>query len=120
MKNNFMIEKLQTILPPQSDGSNKWASLPQKHTACAEYDPAQADFGGKSIHKDSYIGFAGCTDVTDNSTAAALNSKVGYTRADMSPTDDQYTGEMCDPFYDEMNVDGEVGFAERHNYLDRI
>lgn len=123
MKNNFMIEKLQTIVPPNKndDGGQGWATLStHKSVQRSEYEPGLGDFDNKSVSSMSKVGFAGASDVTDNSSVSALNSKMGYTRASMSPTADQYTGEMCDPFYDEMVVDGDTGFVERHNYLDRI
>jgi hypothetical protein len=44
----------------------------------------------------------------------------GFKRLPMRATDDEYTKAHQDAFYDEMNVDGEVGFAERNNMLDRL
>jgi hypothetical protein len=44
----------------------------------------------------------------------------GYKRLTMRATDDEYTKAHQDAFYDEMDVDGEVGFAERNNMLDRL
>lgn len=46
--------------------------------------------------------------------------KNGFTRRQMKPTDDMYTREHNDAFYDEIKVDGDVGFLERNNYLDRL
>lgn len=46
--------------------------------------------------------------------------RVGFDRKDMSPTDDMYTREHNDAFYDTVEVDGVVGFVERNNYLDRL
>jgi len=132
MNRNFMIEKLQTVLPPNNNEeatAGHWAKLPlhdmpdsprHEFDSYSVYNPGLGDFDGMSVEKLSHVGFAGDTDVTNNSSRMALNSKMGYTRGKMSPTDDQYTGEMCDPFYDTMVVDGEEGFVERANYLDRI
>ena len=62
-------------------------------------------------------GFDGEHDVTKND-ADYLHK--GYSRAKMGATDDQYTGEHIDLFYGEAyGDDGEVGFLERNNYLDR-
>jgi hypothetical protein len=44
----------------------------------------------------------------------------GYKRLPMRSTDDEYTKAHQDAFYDEMSVDGEAGFAERNNMLDRL
>jgi hypothetical protein len=44
----------------------------------------------------------------------------GFDRKGMLTTDDEYTNAHRDAFYDEIEVDGDVGFAERNNYLDRL
>jgi hypothetical protein len=46
--------------------------------------------------------------------------KKGFTRKEMRATDDEYSKAHQDAFYDEMKVDGDVGFAERNNMLDRL
>jgi hypothetical protein len=46
--------------------------------------------------------------------------RKGFDRKPMSPTDDMYTREHNDAFYDEVTVDGDTGFVERNNYLDRM
>lgn len=56
-------------------------------------------------------------DVTQDISAMAF--KKGFTQHDMRPTDDQYTREHNDAFYDEIKVDGVTGFVERNNVLDR-
>lgn len=56
-------------------------------------------------------------DVTPDYSRKAL--KDGYTAHDCCPTDDQYTNEHRDCFYDEITVDGVTGFCERGNVLDR-
>lgn len=60
----------------------------------------------------------GETDVTVDYTRQALDN--GFTRRPYSPWEDSYTGEHADTFYGEMTVDGETGFIERGNALDRI
>ncbi len=44
----------------------------------------------------------------------------GFDRKPLRPTDDQYTREHNDAFYDTVEVDGVVGFVERNNNLDRL
>jgi hypothetical protein len=45
---------------------------------------------------------------------------TGFTRKNMRATDDEYSNAHVDAFYDEINVEGDVGFAERNNVLDRL
>lgn len=56
-------------------------------------------------------------DRTDVVTQRSLQR--GFHRHPLRPTDDQYTREHNDAFYDEVHVDGVTGFVERNNYLDR-
>jgi hypothetical protein len=56
--------------------------------------------------------------VTTDVTVQSLRS--GYHRKKLLGTDDQYTREHNDAFYDEITVDGETGFVERNNCLDRM
>jgi hypothetical protein len=46
--------------------------------------------------------------------------KKGYKRKKMLTTDDEYTGAHTDIFYGEITEDGETGFVERGNLLDRM
>lgn len=46
--------------------------------------------------------------------------RTGFARKKMRPTDDMYTREHNDAFYDTVTVDGVEGFVERNNYLDRL
>lgn len=57
-------------------------------------------------------------DVTRDLTAKSVRS--GYDRKVCCPTDDMYTREHNDAFYDDPEVDGQHGFIERNNYLDRL
>lgn len=61
---------------------------------------------------------AGQSDVSRDTNQGALDK--GYTRRELRPTDDEYTKAHQDAFYDEIEVDGNVGFAERNNVLDRL
>jgi hypothetical protein len=60
----------------------------------------------------------GATDVSRDYTESA--TRKGFTRKGMLSTDDEYTNEHTDTFYGEVDVDGDVGFAERGNLLDRL
>jgi len=60
----------------------------------------------------------GATDVSRDYNAAAVRD--GFQRKGMLTTDDEYTNEHTDTFYGEVDVDGDVGFAERGNLLDRL
>lgn len=60
----------------------------------------------------------GESDVSKDWNAAAV--KQGFSRKTMRATDDEYSKAHVDAFYDEINVDGDVGFAERNNVLDRL
>jgi hypothetical protein len=58
-------------------------------------------------------------DVT-NSEVNARSLVTGFDRKKMLSTDDMYTREHNDAFYDVVDVEGEEGFVERNNYLDRM
>ena len=45
---------------------------------------------------------------------------TGFDRKMLRPTDDMWTREHNDAFYDTIDVDGVEGFVERNNYLDRV
>jgi len=61
---------------------------------------------------------SGESDVSQDYNTESV--KHGFTKRKMLPTDDMYTNEHCDAFYSEMTVDGETGFLERNNTLDRL
>lgn len=60
----------------------------------------------------------GESDVSKDWNAPAL--KNGFKRLPMRATDDEYSNAHVDAFYDEMTVEGETGFTERNNMLDRL
>jgi len=60
----------------------------------------------------------GETDVSRDWNADAV--RHGFQRKRMSPTEDEYTKAHQDAFYDEIRVEGDVGFVERNNVLDRL
>ena len=57
-------------------------------------------------------------DRTQDLTARSL--RTGFDIKRCCPQDDQYSREHNDAFYDEIEVDGQVGFIERNNMLDRL
>ena len=61
---------------------------------------------------------SGESDVSRDYSAQAC--KKGFTKKAMRATDDEYSNAHVDAFYAEMDVDGEVGFVERNNTLDRM
>ena len=71
------------------------------------------------IHAQPMAGALGSgTQVTDDVTTTSL--RQGFDRKPLRPTDDQYTREHNDAFYDTIEVDGVEGFVERNNMLDRM
>lgn len=60
----------------------------------------------------------GTDDVTDNPKGGDF--KKGYVAVELTGTDDMYSREHNDAFYDEVHVDGKTGYVERNNYLDRL
>lgn len=68
--------------------------------------------------KEQGFSMGGETDRSNDWNPEAV--KNGYTRRTMRPTDDMYTREHNDAFYDEITVEGKTGFLERNNMLDRI
>jgi len=71
------------------------------------------------IKREPFGGSLGSgTQVTDDVTAKSL--KEGFDRKPLRPTDDMYTREHNDAFYDSIEVDGVEGFVERNNMLDRM
>jgi len=64
------------------------------------------------------LSMGGETDVSKDWNRESLDK--GYQRKAMRATDDEYSKAHNDAFYDEISVDGDVGFAERNNVLDRL
>lgn len=58
------------------------------------------------------------TQVTTDVTSMSL--RHGFDRKMLRPTDDMYTREHNDAFYDSVSVDGVEGYVERNNMLDRM
>lgn len=64
------------------------------------------------------ICMGGESDVSKDWNPEAV--RQGYQRKPMRATDDEYSNAHVDAFYDEIKVDGDVGFTERNNVLDRM
>lgn len=123
-------EKFQVIepLPPKED--NLWAtpeSARRSHAVSKsnELPPGEDGLTQDGIRNVWGESISGCYakgkdagDVTDDCNPKSIKS--GYDRKKMLPTDDMYTNEHNDAFYNEAKSDGEVGFMERNNYLDRL
>lgn len=61
---------------------------------------------------------SGESDVSEDYNSQSI--RQGFTRRPMRATDDEYSNQHNDAFYDEMTVDGVTGFVERNNVLDRM
>lgn len=132
-------EKFQVNEPLKPAGDHSWASdksartrkgLQQRHDS-GKYESYRADLNclppGMNI-EDQCIrdidsqpmssGNMGNGDqVTTDVTMASL--RQGFDRKALRPTDDMYTREHQDAFYDSVVVDGVEGYLERNNTLDR-
>lgn len=122
-------EKFQVDNPQQGndDGHNGWKSdrsartkkglnAPQGTTPT----PPGMDIGNQA-RTDQHglpMTMGGESDVSADWNAPAVAK--GYKRLPMRATDDEYSKAHQDAFYDEIKVDGDVGFAERNNMLDRL
>lgn len=82
--------------------------------------PPGTDLEAQAIVDDPRMPFSmgGETDVSHDYNRTSV--RQGFDRKPMLGTDDEYTNEHTDTFYGEVEVDGEVGFAERGNLLDRL
>ncbi len=130
-------EKFQTILPsvPDEDDGTEWTDLSASRHISEEQSrhrnnqTAAGETGGKfnemppnmelCNENEMLRQIAGCTDFSYDTNPEAFQN--GFTRRPMNGTDDLYTGEHADHFYGEaVGDDGNPGFAERNNYLDRM
>lgn len=84
--------------------------------------PPGMDIDDQEVAEMRGLPLAGCmgsgTQATEDVTRESL--RQGFDRKAMRPTDDMYTREHNDAFYDSVEVDGIEGFVERNNYLDRM
>lgn len=131
-------EKFQITLPGKVNDGEGWTSFEsvrntkneypyQNHTSTQETDgkfnelPPGMDTTNQFGGTNEEMGYSLSGDTADESSfTPATAFKKGYFQKPMRGTDDQYTGEHIDLFYGEAyGDDGEVGFVERNNYLDR-
>lgn len=128
-------EKFQTEFPVPKNENSEWATdkSARRSTPAPAFRadpegmsgelnclPPGTDIGDQYLIDNPRISrvMSGTTDVTSVWSAEA--SREGFKRYDVKPTDDSYTAEHVDTFYGEAVSDGETGFAERGNLLDRI
>jgi hypothetical protein len=122
-------EKFQTIAPREKPEEHEWVTdasarrtkgTPSGKAALFNALPPGADLDDQAVREVNSMpeSLAGETDVSEDTNRASLQE--GYSRLSMRPTDDMWTNEHVDAFYGEAKVDGDVGFCERNNMLDRI
>jgi len=135
---------------PHEDGENQWisdkqarakkmmpgreglalgdpASRPMNNAAFFNALPPGMDIEDQEVVDIRRMGFTtagndpqgdAVGDVTQDLNARS--ARTGFDRKRMRPTDDEYSNEHVDAFYGEATVDGETGFLERNNNLDRL
>lgn len=122
-------EKFQTIQPEGKPEDHDWVDFKSARRVNGTPSGKSAMFNalppGMNVEDQAVAEFhdtpeslAGQTDVSNNVYPSNLHR--GYSKLNMRPTDDMYTNEHCDAFYGEAKVDGDVGFCERNNMLDRL
>lgn len=119
-------EKFQVDLPPAAPEEHTWRSDGSARTKkgvsgqdSVVLPPGQNIDRQRLPPKDNLpLVMGGETDVSRDFNPEACRN--GYKRLQARPTDDEYTRAHQDAFYDEITVDGETGFAERNNVLDRL
>jgi hypothetical protein len=70
------------------------------------------------IRRMDIVDGAGHNQVTQDVDARSL--RTGFSRKKILSSDDEYTREHNDAFYDTVEVDGVEGYVERNNMLDRM
>jgi hypothetical protein len=121
---------------PNDDAQNGWASDASARTRKGLQTRAASDGRFESFQGDELNRLPPGTDIEDQEhadihpqqdagdfmTGSQATSDVnrtsmreGFDKKPMSPTDDLYTREHNDAFYDDVG-----GFVERNNYLDRL
>lgn len=99
-----------------------WASKSMDNAVFYNSLPPGSDITDAEMTDARVMPMAGClgsgTQVTDDVTSKSL--REGFDRKDLLSTDDMYTREHNDAFYDVVEVDGVEGYVERNNMLDRM
>lgn len=119
-------EKFQVDYPlAKDDNGNTWVSDSSARRSYAAGKrlnqlPPGMDIADQknSCQHDQPLSMGGEGDVSRDYNTEAV--KDGFSRRTLRPTDDMYTREHNDAFYDEVKVDGVTGFLERNNMLDRM
>lgn len=129
-------EKFQTIADRPPSSSHEWASAESaRRTRGVEHGTVtESNMNGGKLNclppgqniSDQELAntytpkrvMGGETDVSRDWNPGAVEK--GYTRLKMRPTDDAYNNEHYDLFYGEATVDGDTGFVERGNTMDRL
>lgn len=121
---SLLQEKFEFEAPEPPAGPSDWASdkaarRPKENLERLNVLPPGSDISEQPLAdtRSPMRTMSGETDVSRDWNREAVTK--GFKRLPMRPTDDQYTGEHADTFYGEMTVDGETGFIERGNVLDR-
>ena len=130
-------EKFQITLPGKETGNEPWADLSSAQTKKGEeaynnqtaFDHPDGKFNETPPGMDITNQFRETPDMpfyladgrSDVTKPDGNTLKKGYTRAKLTGSDDQYTGEHIDLFYGIAygDTEQEQGFIERNNYLDR-
>lgn len=113
-------DKFQITVPADIEGGEKWASFSSARR------PGHTTGNGQ-LSRDNYDattpdtqfakGFGGNTDPSGGVNKASL--KAGFDR--LSMVDEDESDDSPAKFYSEVEDDeGQVGFTERNNYLDRL
>jgi hypothetical protein len=122
-------EKFQVVEPLRPKRDHRWASDKSARVAKGEdtlgtmynrlppgmniEDQDEADIQPQDMAATLGVACEPTVDVT------AKSLREGFDRKRMRPTDDAWTREHNDAFYDEISVDGVTGFVERNNMMDR-
>ena len=118
MARDILAEKFQVSAPNPPKESDSWAS---DSSVRVKHAQTRLEIPSVNLNPPGTGSFplrdAGVGDVSDTSDKAS--QKKGFKRLDMTPYDDQYSGEHVDQFYGEAEGADGCGFVERNNYLDR-
>lgn len=128
---NGLQEKFQVIAPAKQEADEGWASASSARTTGGagflhqsngskfnQLPPGMEIEQARARIRGMPFSVAGETDVSADTNPGAFTK--GYTRREMNGADDLYTGEHVDHFYGEaVDENGNCGFAERNNYMDR-
>jgi len=126
----IMQEKFQVNEPMPDAADHRWRSdssvrkkkgTPSGLDAMFNYlppgmditDQKDADIKPQGMARDLGV----MSDRTVDVTVKSL--REGFDRKRLRPTDDEYTRQHNDAFYDSVVVDGIEGYLERNNMLDR-